>query len=836
LRVEAKSFNDARGFFMIMLTEIRRNGGTDMLARSCLLKIRGAVAPLCLFVGLVFWATPCFSATAGSPGANELVIAKGNISDAVIVRSPRAGNYERLAAEDLAKYIEMMTGAKLRVADTPHAIEAALSSSRPVMIVGEQALLAKPDLRASLASVVKKTPYLRSDGIVLRREANRVYVAGNGDEAHYFAAAELLRRWGVRWFMPGEFGECVPEARELKIGELDYAYSSPFEIRSYWISWLGDDRGREIFQKRNMMTGFRELPEAGHALGAYTKGLGKNESSFPLMDPKTAIHIANNVESLYAANKNFSLSIEDSLFFGDYEIDRKLTHLQWDKYYKTWSITDPMLELYNNVAQILRGKHPGSTSKIGFLAYSNMTLPPVRDITTDPMFFGQLAAIDIDPIHGMDDPRSPQKQEYRDILLGWAKATRGRLTIYDYDQSMLVWRDLPNPSHMAFREDVKHYRDAGILGVNTESRNALATTFVNLYLRARLMWNPQEDVDVLLDDFYPKFFGPAAGPMKKYWGTIFEAWDKTLVTEHEYFVAPAIYTLEVVDRLGGYLREAEDAVQKLTAKSGYLSRNEERYLQRVRFVRLGYTVLQSYISMVRSAATDLDFAAAVEAGERGLRARGELTAMNEAFTTTRIESGYAFWPGEVQQYRELLPFTNGQKGVLVAKLPLLWNFHRDPGGNGMEKGFLDGPIDLTFWKAHGREFDLAAKKNYPVDQWEMIRADLYVQAQGVRFPNQRSFVGDLWYRTSVEVTSDQAIASPHVRFPGLFNTCELYINGKEVARREQNVLWWTEDYRFEWDVSLEDRLRAGENSIALRCHNLHRMGGMFRRPFLYAPR
>ena len=61
---------------------------------------------------------------------------------------------------------------------------------------------------------------------------------------------------------------------------------------------------------------------------------------------------------------------------------------------------------------------------------------------------------------------------------------------------------------MAFREDVKHYRDAGILGVNTESRNALATTFINLYLRARLLWNPEEDVDALLDDFYARFFGP----------------------------------------------------------------------------------------------------------------------------------------------------------------------------------------------------------------------------------------------------------------------------------------------------------------------------------------
>ena len=807
-----------------------------MAACSSSQRIGPVTVTFWLCMARLFIATQCLSATAGSPAASELVIAKDRASDAVIVRAPGAGPHERLAAEDLAKYIEMMTGAKLPIADTSEAVAAALASRRPLLIVGEQALLAKPDLRASLAAVIKKHPYLRTDGIVLRREADRVYLAGNGDEAHYFAAAELLRRWGVRWFMPGDFGECAPEERELKIGALDYARSSPFEIRSYWVSWNGDYAGEQIFQKRNLMTGRDELPPAGHALDAYTKGLAKEGSGFALTDPATAAYIAGNVDKLYAQNQNFSLSIQDRIYTGEADVDKKLTHLQWDKYFFTWSITDPILELYNNIARILRVKHPASTSKIGFLAYSNMTLPPVRDMATDPMFSMQLAPIDIDPNHGMDDPRSPQKQEYRDILNGWAKVTQGRLSIYDYDQSMLVWRDLPNPSHIAFRDDVRHYRDAGILGVNTESRNALATTFINLYLRARLMWNPDEDITTMLDDFYVKFFGPAAGPMKEYWETIFAAWENTIVTEHEYFVAPAIYTPELVERLEVHLREAEAAVQKLTAKGKVLSRNEERYLQRMRFMRLSYTVLQSYMSMVRSAATDLDFAAAVAAGERGLRARDELTALNSAFTTTKLESGYAFWPGEIQQYRELIPFINGEKGTLIAKLPLLWDFHRDQPGNGMAKGFLDGPIDLSFWNAHGQEFDVAARKDYPGDQWETIRTDLYVQAQGVRLPDQQSFVGDLWYRTNVQLSKAQASASPHIRFPGLFNNCELYVDGVEVAKREIKDLWWLNDYRFEWDVSLQDRLQAGGNAIALRCHNPHHMGGMFRRPFLYAPR
>ena len=62
---------------------------------------------------------------------------------------------------------------------------------------------------------------------------------------------------------------------------------------------------------------------------------------------------------------------------------------------------------------------------------------------------------------------------------------------------------------------------------------------------------------------------------------------------------------------------------------------------------------------------------------------------------------------------------------------------------------------------------------------------------------------------------------------------ELYINGEEVAKREQGKLWWKNDYRFEWDVDLTGKFKPGKNTIALRCHCEHHFGGMFRRPFLY---
>ena len=238
---------------------------------------------------------------------------------------------------------------------------------------------------------------------------------------------------------------------------------------------------------------------------------------------------------------------------------------------------------------------------------------------------------------------------------------------------------------------------------------------------------------------------------------------------------------------------------------------------------------------VKAAATDDDYAAAVAAGERGLAARQKLTDMNPAFTTTRLENGYAFWPGEVQQYRELLAYFNGEKGRLLLKLPTEWSFHRDPERNGLQKEYLDAPVDLRFWTAHHADYNLESLKDYPNDQWEILRTDLYAQAQGVRHPNAQSYVGDLWYRTDFELTPSQAVTSPHILFPGLFNQCALYLNGHEVAQRKYNDLWWMNDYRFEWDVGLGGHVHAGANTLVLLCHDTHHMGGMFRRPFLFEP-
>jgi hypothetical protein len=642
--------------------------------------------------------------------------------------------------------------------------------------------------------------------------------------------------------MPGDFGQCIPETPTLTVGQLDFAYAPPFEVRNYWIAWNGNYEGFQEFGRRNRMNPGVGVPN-GHAIGAYVKELiprGKTLFNVPIAEDATADHIVKKIAADFAAGKDISLGMEDGIYQSDSPRDKELQAGLHDKYFLVPALSDPFLVLYNKVADRLLKLHPSSKARIGFLAYSNITLPPQRDVVAARPLVAYLAPIDIDPIHGMDDPKSPPRQEYREIMCRWAQVMQGRVVIYDYDQGMLVWRDVPCPSIQSIRQDVKHYRKAGILGLSTESRGALATVFLNLHVRGQLYWNPDADVDALLAEFYEKFYGPAAAPLAAYWTAIHRAWADTIVTEHEHFLLPAVYTPALLAELRKQLEAGEALVKPLAAKKD-AGRNEKLYVERMKFTRLGFEVLDAYAALVRAAVGEADYKAAVAAGERGLAARKQLAEMNPTFTTRVVgvaaeteQTGPAWWPGEVKQYRDLLALTDGSKGKLLAKTPLEWAFRRDPHDTGVASGWAYRPLDLSWWQGRKDRGSIASHQDNP-GHWEMLRTDLYAQAQGVIGPDHHSYTGHAWYRTEVELPADATQGKVRLRFPGLFNECWLYANGYLVGHREQNPIWWYNDYKFEWDVDLAGKLKPGKNTLALRLHNPHHFGGLFRRPFLYRP-
>lgn len=786
---------------------------------------------LCLI--LCWLPVTSLAATAGKSGAADLTIAAGGKSAAVVMVAPDAGPWEQRAATDLVKYMEQMSGGTPALADSQTAIETALKHAGPQFIIGRLALEQQPALRDRLAKATKSKPLLRADAVIRKREGNRIYLAGNNDDSHYYAVVMLLNDWGCRWYLPTELGECIPHHSELKLGDLDAAYGSPFEVRRYWLSWNGSNAGQAEFMHRNFFNDL--LVPNGHNLAKYTKDLippGKNMFNVPIAEDNTAAQVAKQVAPLFAEGQDVQLGMEDGLYESDSPLDKELLALQFDKYFLKPSATDAFLTFYNKVAERLLKAHPQSPSRIGFLAYANITLPPVRVQKAARPLVAYLAPIDIDPIHPMNSPLSAPRREYREILTSWTEVMDGRVVIYDYDQGMMVWRDIPALSVQMFRHDVKEYQQAGILGVDTESRGAFATTFTNLFYRGQLLWNPDVDVDALETQFYGDFFGPAAQPMHAYWTAIQHAWQETIVTEHEQFVIPAVYTPDLVKQLGEQLKQAEQAVAPFASKP-QLTADEKLYAKRMQFMRHSYDVLDAYTQMIHAASAMVDYPTAVKQGEQGLAAREKLTELNDILTTyKRIgEHGAAWWPGEVEQYRKLAKLTTGEAGTLEQKLPLEWLFRTDPQDVGVDQKWAtaniqppDQPTAAARWP------DVQSQ----MGNWQWLRTDLYAQAQGIVTPEHQGYTGYAWYRTEIDIPEDKVAGNLRLLFPGLFNETWLYINGKQIAHRDNyNPVWWYNAYEFEWNVPVAGKLKAGKNIIALRIHNPHHMGGMFRRPFLY---
>lgn len=757
-----------------------------------------------------------------TPDQSELLIVEKGASEAVVVVASDAGPWEKRAAADLTKYIALMTGRRLPIV-------AAIDDARPSIFVGKAALAADRKTVAALQRVAKKMPIVQADAISVRRDGNRLYVAGSNDDSHYFAVSWLLQRWGCRWYMPTSLGEVVPKRERLTISDLDFAYAPPFEIRRYWISWNGDKTGADEFQRRNFMSS-ATVPGYGHALDAYTADIappGGSHFNVPFADPRTAEHVSAKIEADYAGGKDISLAIADGTYANNHPADRALVG-DYDAYFLKPSMTDAMMTLYNNISRRLRNKYPESRSKIGGLAYVNVTLPPRNIASVEPNIVMWLAPIDIDPNHAMDDLRSPPKREYRTMMERWSKLLPGRLAIYDYDQGMLVWRDLPNPSHNVFARDVKIYRDAGLLGIQTESRGALATTFLNLFFRGQLMWNPEANIPALLKEFYPGFYGPAAVPMARYWSRIFDAWERTHVTEHEYLAIPAIYTPGLVEALRADLIAAEASLKSPRVDS----RLTAIFAERLKFTRASFAMIETYVATALAAARDADYASAVTAGNIALKAQSSLRAMNPLYVSgiIGVEDQTAWLAGEIRQYTELRALMDGSKGTLVQRLPLKWSFK------------VEKPLRAD-WRYEGPEGPVPVGDDRPAleepslaNGWRDVLTNLYLQGQSVTAPDGQSQLGHYWYRSVVSIGGGGTAGKLRLKFPGLFNEAWLYINGRLVAHRLYKEPWWRTDYSFEWDVDVSGHLRPGSNKIALRGFNPHHWGGIFRRPFLYRPR
>ena len=115
---------------------------------------------------------------------------------------------------------------------------------------------------------------------------------------------------------------------------------------------------------------------------------------------------------------------------------------------------------------------------------------------------------------------------------GWAKKTGGRVWLWNYPGK---WGRFARPGVPASvpRAYAKFYKAVAgsIFGAFAESETDRAIyNYLNHYVFGRVMWNPDVDVDALLDEHYRLMFGAAAPEMKAFYEGLEDKWINEMVS------------------------------------------------------------------------------------------------------------------------------------------------------------------------------------------------------------------------------------------------------------------------------------------------------------------
>ena len=147
------------------------------------------------------------------------------------------------------------------------------------------------------------------------------------------------------------------------------------------------------------------------------------------------------------------------------------------------------------------------------------------------------------------------------------------------------------------REDLVAFRDLGGTYLMLECQPNFPMAGLNHYIAGQLSWDVDADVDVLLEEFFAKFYGPAAAPMRAFWLDIEEYY--ALLRAGPHAAERVRHTPGLWPTLAAHLDAALEIAEALPE-------SEKRYLDRIQFTRDGFDMARRQYQFERTRALQGD--------------------------------------------------------------------------------------------------------------------------------------------------------------------------------------------------------------------------------------
>ncbi|MBO4305335.1 MAG: DUF4838 domain-containing protein [Lentisphaeria bacterium] len=142
--------------------------------------------------------------------------------------------------------------------------------------------------------------------------------------------------------------------------------------------------------------------------------------------------------------------------------------------------------------------------------------------------------------HALDDPNCPKNVSLYKLLLGWLKLAPGRIYTYDYFMSSHAYYCC---EELVQAKDLVLYNKLGLIGYKEEGcfpdskfypprKNDIRgdwkpSNWQWSYTTAKLLWDPDQDLNKLLDEVESLYYGKAYPAMKKYHALRRKLWSAT---------------------------------------------------------------------------------------------------------------------------------------------------------------------------------------------------------------------------------------------------------------------------------------------------------------------
>jgi hypothetical protein len=453
-----------------------------------------------------------------SPADEFTVVSNGEPRGVIRVdaQNTTAAGRESLlqSARWLAEGVKQASGAELMIE------EGEASGDTPAVV------LARADAQPDAAREAGfRSETFEAYAVVARPK--RLYLLGRSEAAVGYAVADVLRGWGFRYYAPSPRWHIVPHATDLVVRgtRLD---EPALLTRKIWYAYghAGGDLKRLMDDHRRWSIANRlsdvNLTQTGHSYGniilrnpkefaehpEYYALLadGKRDSERAVVARKFCTSNPGLLE-LVAADRLRLLEEQKRANPAAYMVsvdpsDGEGT-CHCPECAKLGTTTDRVLHLANHVARKLRNKHPEAW--VGLYAYSSHRLPPT--IAVEPNVYVQVA---------MGFNRT--QYTLAELVELWSKKV-GAVGLREY-YGVEAW-DWGLPGRMRgsrvdyHRRWIPYFAERNVNAVNAETNSNWGGQTLGHYVAAQLMWNPQANVDTMVDEFFRLSFGEAAPTMRR---------------------------------------------------------------------------------------------------------------------------------------------------------------------------------------------------------------------------------------------------------------------------------------------------------------------------------